>query len=263
MTTHTFVVLAYKESKYLEQCILSVLNQKHKSDVVIATSTPNFFISDLANKYNLQILERKDEKKGIGYDFDFARTCVNSDLITIAHQDDFYEPDYSEEVLNAFEQNKNSTILFTDYYEIRNGNKVYDNKNLKIKRILLKSVKNSTLANKRFFKRMSLAFGNSICCPAVTFCNKNIKLDQLFSCDMLCNIDWYAWEKVSNIKGSFSYIPKCLMGHRIHEESTTTEIIEGNNRSKEDLFMFNLFWVTPVAKLLTKVYSNSEKSNKV
>ena len=41
---HTFVVLAYKESNYLEDCIKSVLNQKYKSNVVIATSTPNKFI---------------------------------------------------------------------------------------------------------------------------------------------------------------------------------------------------------------------------
>ena len=48
---HTFVVLAYKESEYLEDCIKSVLNQKYQSDVVIATSTPNKFIKDLARKY--------------------------------------------------------------------------------------------------------------------------------------------------------------------------------------------------------------------
>ena len=31
---HTFVVLAYKESAYLEECIKSVLNQEYKSEVV-------------------------------------------------------------------------------------------------------------------------------------------------------------------------------------------------------------------------------------
>ena len=41
---HTFVVLAYKESRYLEECIKSVLNQSYKSKVVIATTTDNKFI---------------------------------------------------------------------------------------------------------------------------------------------------------------------------------------------------------------------------
>ena len=38
MVTHTFVVLAYKKSKYLEACIQSVLNQEYRSQVVVATS---------------------------------------------------------------------------------------------------------------------------------------------------------------------------------------------------------------------------------
>ncbi len=44
---HTFVVLAYKESEYLEECIKSVLNQSLKTNVVIATSTPNDYIKNL------------------------------------------------------------------------------------------------------------------------------------------------------------------------------------------------------------------------
>ena len=46
---HTFVVLAYKESTYLEDCINSVLNQSVKTNVVIATSTPNEFINQINN----------------------------------------------------------------------------------------------------------------------------------------------------------------------------------------------------------------------
>ena len=51
---HTFVVLAYKESSYLEECIKSVLNQKYPSKVVIATSTPNQYIENIADKYSLR-----------------------------------------------------------------------------------------------------------------------------------------------------------------------------------------------------------------
>ena len=68
---HTFVVLAYKESKYLEECIKSVLNQSLKTNVVIATSTPNDYIYDMAKKYNLDVIVNENSK-GIGYDFDFA-----------------------------------------------------------------------------------------------------------------------------------------------------------------------------------------------
>ena len=52
-TNHTFAICAYKESKYLEECILSVLNQTIKSNVIICTSTPNDYIKRLAEKYKI------------------------------------------------------------------------------------------------------------------------------------------------------------------------------------------------------------------
>ena len=53
------------------------------------------------------------------------------------------------------------------------------------------------------------------------------------------------------------------MGHRVHEQSTTTEIIKDNIRTKEDLEMLKKFWPTPIAKLINHFYKNGEKSNNV
>ena len=47
---HTFVICAYKESKYLEDCIKSLKAQEVKSDIKIATSTPNEYIYSIADK---------------------------------------------------------------------------------------------------------------------------------------------------------------------------------------------------------------------
>ena len=41
------------------------------------------------------------------------------------------------------------------------------------------------------------------------------------------------------------------------------EIINDGIRTKEDLEMFKKFWPIPIAKLINKFYSNSEKNNKV
>lgn len=260
---HTFVVLAYKESAFLEDCIRSVLNQYYKSEVVIATSTPNNFIKRLANQYNLQVLVNPNPGKGIGYDFDFAISCANTSLVTVAHQDDLYEADYAKKVVDLYKKYSDSLIIFSDYYEIRNNQKVFSNTNLKIKRILMSLVRIHTISKLKFVKRSCLAIGNAICCPAVTFAKKNIKYKDVFSCDMKCDIDWYAWERLSKENGRFIFIKDCLMGHRVHEESTTTEIISDNIRTKEDLIMFNKFWPNFIAKLLNKFYVKSEDSNKV
>ena len=114
---HTFVVLAYKESEYLEECIKSVLNQSYKSNVVIATTTDNKYIRNLAKKYSLEVILGKHTT--IGGDFDFARTCVNSKLITIAHQDDVYDRDYASNIVKYYNKYNDSLMIFTDYYEIR------------------------------------------------------------------------------------------------------------------------------------------------
>ena len=261
MDKHTFVVLAYKESKFLEECIKSVLNQSVKTNVIIATSTPNEFISNLAKKYNLDIVVNTG-KKGIGYDFDFAVNCANTKLVTVAHQDDIYDEDYAKEMIKAYEEEPNSIIIFPDYYEIRNGEKVYKNFNLNIKKILLKPLRNHNKANKISRKRKALKYGCSIGCPSVTFVKKNVP-QEIFACDLKANIDWYAWEKLSKLDGYFYYINKPLMGHSIYGESTTTEVIKDNKRSQEDYFIFCKFWPKWIAKIITKVYSYSEKSNNV
>lgn len=256
---HTFVVLGYKESKALENCIQSVLNQSLKTNVVIATSTPNDYIKKMAKKYDLKIIINK-EQKGIGYDFDFASNCVDFTLVTIAHQDDIYDFDYAKKVVEAYQKNKNALIIFTDYYEIKNEKKVKTNKNLKIKRILLLPLRFQFLSKFKFFKRFVLRFGNAISCPAVTFVKENVP-EEKFRCHLKCDVDWYAWEKLSHLKGSFIYIKDKLMGHRIHDESTTTEIIKENIRTQEDLEMFQKFWPKWIAKKINNIYKSSEKNN--
>ena len=96
---HTFVVLAYKESAYLEECIKSVLNQTIESKVVIATTTDNKYIRKIAKKYNLEVIVGKHTT--IGGDFDFAKNTATTALVTIAHQDDIYDNTYVENIING------------------------------------------------------------------------------------------------------------------------------------------------------------------
>ena len=42
---HTFVICAYKESAFLEECIESLEKQNKKSKILLATSTPNYYIT--------------------------------------------------------------------------------------------------------------------------------------------------------------------------------------------------------------------------
>ena len=68
-------------------------------------------------------------------------------------------------------------------------------------------------------------------------------------------------EKLSKENGKFTFVKECLMGHRVHEESTTTEIIGERIRTKEDMIMFKKFWPECISKLLNRFYVKAENSN--
>ena len=75
--------------------------------------------------------------------------------------------------------------------------------------------------------------------------------------------DWQAWERLSKLKGSFIYNKGIFVGHRIHQDSETSHILQDNQRQKEDYTMFCKFWPKWIARILTKAYSESEKSNEL
>ena len=111
MIKHTFVICAYKESEYLEQCIKSVKNQSVRSKVIIATSTDNLFIRELAEKYNIK-LYIADHKSNIASDWNYAYSKVNTPYVTIAHQDDIYDRKYAETAVKLLDRANNPLIFF-------------------------------------------------------------------------------------------------------------------------------------------------------
>ena len=125
-----------------------------------------------------------------------------------------------------------------------------------------KELRRLNIQNVKFFKRFSLRFGNPVCCPATTYVRDKFE-GEPFEVRVSSNVDWMMLEKQSRKEGSFCYIPMTGMYHRIHEKSTTTEIIHGDIRWREDYEMFRKFWPAWVAKPLVRVYRLSEKSKNI
>jgi len=256
---HTFIICAYKQSEYLEECIKSVLNQNVKSNIIISTSTPNDFIKNLADKYKIPLYINTGES-GIGQDWNFGIKNVSTDYFTIAHQDDIYKENYLEEIVNNIEKGNNFVIAFSDYREIKNGKEIELTKNLKIKKILLFPLRISRKS--RVSKWFSLAFGSAICCPSVTI-NKKITGENPYKTELKCDLDWDTWDKMSKYKDGFLYINKELMDHRIHEESETSNLIQNNIRLEEDLLMLERYWPKPIAKFIMRFYKKAVDTNKM
>lgn len=258
-TNHTFAICAYQESEYLEECIQSVKNQTIPTNIIIVTSTPNAFISDMADKYKIPLYINGGES-GITQDWNFAYACAKTDYVTITHQDDVYGATYTENFLRYVQCADKPLIFFTDYGEIRNEDIVTKNKLLTIKRIMLFPLRFRIFWKSKLLRRRMLSFGSAICCPSVTFVKPNLP-KTVFQHGYRADEDWQAWERLSKLKGEFIFCNKILMHHRIHEDSETTKILQDKQRGLEDFEMFCCFWPKPIARILTKLYGTSEQSN--
>lgn len=253
---HTFVIPAYGESEYLEECILSLIKQSIKSKIIITTSTPSAFLDKISKKYNLTVFLNKNSS-GIASDWTFGCKSCNTKYLTIAHQDDIYLPDYTKKNLAAVKHAKNDLITFSNYKELYNKVPRTNTPLLIIKRIMLIPF---FLLNNRLsiipFKKAMLAAGSSICCPGVMFNKKNIG-NIFFNNNMSINMDWDFWWNLAKRKGDFIFVKDKLMIHRIHPDSATNKGLINNKRQSEDRLMFNKIWPEPIAGILTILYSLS------
>lgn len=256
MTLHTFALCAYKESAYLEDCVKSLLAQTVKSEIFISTATPCPHIQGIAEKYGLPLYINHGEA-GITGDWNFAVSHVNTPYFTIAHQDDIYDPTYTEAVLESLSKGK-GILAFTDYYELRDGIRTEKGGVMRVKRLLASPLK--LFRGSVFVRRRMLSLGNAICCPSVTYVTEHMK-DFSFDKKYAFVCDWDAFERLSRHKGRFYRIPQKLMGHRIHEESATTALTASPRRAAEETEMFDRFWPHFITKLIFKFYQKSADSN--
>ena len=255
---HTFALCAYKTCAYLEECIQSLLRQTVPCRVIIATSTPNDHIRSLAEKYSLPVFINEG-KSGIAGDWAFAMNCAETELVTIAHQDDVYAAHYVECMLRCLSVAKDPILFNCNYGELKNGERVFSDKLLRIKRIMCTPM--YLFPHSRAMRRLTLAFGNPVICPGVTYL-RSIMQQHPFDSEMKSNLDWEKWEELSKLEGSFVYTRAILCWHRIHPDAETSKLVNLNLRGGEDVEMFRKFWPEPVARLLTKVYSRGERTYK-
>ena len=260
---HTFVVCAYKESEFLEDTVSRLMKQTVKSRILISTSTPNGLISGVAGKYGLDVRINPDGGTS-AKDWNFAYTQAETDYVTLAHQDDVYEPEFTETTLNALMGAKNPVVAYTDYYEIRHSEKgdpgvrVDDNKLLRIKRKMLKAIDLSN--GNRWLRNRVLSFGYPMCCAGTTYVKRRFPTID-FIPDWHNSHDWDAVIRLACEKGEYLFIRKPLVGHRIYLESQTTTVIKSGIRYGEDLSCFRRYWPKPIADIVMKQYMKSYDSN--
>lgn len=258
---HTFVVCTYKESPYLEECIQSVLNQKISSKVIVATSTPNDYIKSIVEKYNLTLFVNEGPT-GIQEDWNFAVSCCQTDFVTVCHHDDIYEKDYYSKIREVIESPiaKKTLLIHTGYYDINQDDVRSITVNNKIKRRINLINTFGFLQSSKFVRKITLAFGNTVCCPSCTY-NKKLLGPNFFNSDLTHCCDWDMYYKISRMRGRVVYISDKIMSKRYHSGSQTVEDIKSGKRFREDKIMFEKFWPEFIVKRIMKKYVNAYKIN--
>ncbi len=254
---HTFAILAYKESPFIEECILSLKSQNYSSEIFISTSTPSSFLSALSKKYKIPLLINNN-KIDIASDWSFAYKKCKTKYLTLCHQDDLYFPEYTRACVDSMEKNINSLIGFTNYYEIDDNKKMFVSANILVKRIIIKIFFQSPGIFNKTIKKMFLSFGNPICCPSVIF-NKELIGDFIFPGNFSMNLDWAAWIILAERNGGFVYNREKLIARRIHIDAESAKGIVNNKRFIEDNQIFYNLWPKPFSLILSSLYSLSRK----
>ncbi len=260
MLDHTFVILAYKESEFLRQCIESLRAQSMPSQILLSTSTPSPFLERMGEDYKIP-LRVNEERGGIAADWNFAYRQATTTYVTLAHQDDIYEPSYAEQLIACADERADTLFAFSDYYELIGDTRKEATPNLVVKRVLRRlSYLHQRHVTSSFRKRLLLAFGCPIPCPSVMF-NTTLLGDFWFSTDYSINMDWDAWYRLSSLSGSVACVPNKLLGHRLHAQSETTAGIEDRRRPHEDRRMFARMWPAPIARALGALYELGYRGN--
>jgi Glycosyl transferase family 2 len=251
---HQFVVLAYGASPYLSACLDSLLAQTVKSPIVIATSTPCEHITRVASQHDVSICINP-VSSGIAADWNFGLACGTESLVTLAHQDDLYYPEFAATIQQLFQQAPDASLAFTDYDEVsEGGERLRTGRVLMVKRFLLAlSVGGREVVKSRLRRRSLLAYGNVIPCPSVTF-NKRVVGDFRFSEHFAINLDWEAWWRMHAWEHPFVQSRQRLLGHRLHRNAETSLSKDDGRRWDEDRAMFQRIWPLPFARIMANLY---------
>ena len=241
----------------MEECIKSLLRQTIKTNVIVCTSTPCQYIENIADKYGLKYYVKNGDSD-ICDDWNFAISCAQTDLVTVAHQDDVYHKTYVEKLLQCAKDEKMS-IFFTDYLPLKNGQVGKRDINSLLRHLLCTLLKWKCVANSVALRKMTLAFGCSICCSSVTY-NKKITGEPVFTSTFKVCIDWDTYLKLAQKQGHFAFWDEPLVQFRIHSGATTKKLMEDHKREQEDFAMFSKFWPKPIARLLMMLYKKAYKT---
>jgi glycosyl transferase family 2 len=248
---HMFVVPACGRPAWIERCLDSLERQTQPSAVLITTSTPNGYLSDIARRRGVA-LEVNPSAAGIASDWNFALSRATRPWVTLAHQDDWYAPDYVESCLEAAARSGQPLIVFTRAAEEFRNRRRWSPNTL-IKQLMCDAVfLGRTAVHTPSQKLLLLRFGDPIPCSTVMI-NRLRVPDFAFAEGWRCSLDWWAWLALARRPGAFAYVRRPLVHRTVHADAATVAWLD--QRAVEDERILRELWPRPLASALGALYS--------
>ena len=252
---HSFLVLAYGASPFLGGCVRSLLSQAEPGRIVVVTSTPCEAIAAVVRDAGVGLLVNP-ERRDIAGDWNFALRSASTRYVTLAHQDDVYEPSFRAATLGLFAAHPEAAVCFTGYQEIDDVGRPVSSKISWAKH----AIEAATLGRRRVAKglplRLFLSFGNPLPCSSVTFDRGQLG-GFAFSTDYASNLDWDAWWRLRGEGKVFLHAPERLVGRRHNALTETSRLIQEGRRQQEDAQMFARIWPAPLDRAIGSLYAGS------
>lgn len=260
---HTFAIPVYLAAPNLGTLVESLRVQTgDASEILLATSTPSAELEAYAKRHGLP-LHINPQRIDIAADWNFALSAAKTQLVTLAHQDDYFVSSYASRLSSALSRHPNGVLAFCDYSEHTPRGARPTNMNLRIKRALRQRAfgRRECIDNTRDKVRL-LSLGNPICCPSVMF-NRALLANFRFPGGFRTNLDWMAWLEIARQQGGFVYVRERLVSKGVHAGSETTATIANRAREREDHAIFDKLWPRPVAAVLAFLYRLGYRANRL
>lgn len=249
---HSFMLLAYRDSPFLEGCLRTLRAQTLPSRIVVATSTPSPFIERAVRAAGAEI-RVNPQRQGIGADWNFALDAAPTRYVTLAHQDDVYDPAFTARTRAAFSGNPDGALCFTGYREIADDGTPRRSKVSVVKGLIGAATIGRRARVDGWRRRLFLSFGNPLPCSSVTFDMAGLGGFR-FSADYASNLDWDAWWRLHGEGRVFLHCPEPLVGRRHNPLTETAQLIRNGTRRQEDLSMFRRIWPAGLGSLIAALY---------
>ncbi len=259
---HTFAIPVYRAAPNLASLIESLRAQAvGRSEILLATSTPSLELEAFARGHALP-LHISPRRIDIASDWNFALAAAQTELVTLAHQDDYFGPFYVARLSSALRRHSGALLAFCDYSEHTPLGARPTNINLRIKRALRRRAfgMRECITEPRDKVRL-LSLGNPICCPSVML-NRSTLTEFRFPGGFQTNLDWMAWLDLARRPGGFVYVHERLVSKGVHAGSETTATIANRAREREDRALFEALWPRPVAAGLAMLYRLGYRANR-